>query len=151
VRRILSGAAAVFALLISALVFAPSASAAGYGCSGNLINTYDVKTSAGTKYGQINLYYSTADGGTNCAVVVDTYWGSNVVKSFYIGIQRCPAGTTAGTYCTGTVIPDSGHYYSYAGPVSVTSTADRCVRIYATETNPSFTVTASKDTAAVHC
>ena len=50
---------------------APSASAAGYGCSGSQIDTYPVKTSGGTTYSNIYLYYDSSTG-ENCASNVRT-------------------------------------------------------------------------------
>ncbi|WP_409470910.1 hypothetical protein [Streptomyces sp. HC307] len=121
---------ATFALFIGGMAIAPTASAAGYGCSGNLIDTYNVKTSSVVKYGVVYLYYSTADGGTNCAVTVDTYFGTSTTKHMAIFIGRCAAGSTPGSACSqDQYTSDSGNYTWYAGPRSVTGTANRCVTL----------------------
>ncbi|MCI3226289.1 hypothetical protein [Streptomyces sp. NP-1717] len=141
-------------ILGGGMISAPAASAAGYGCSGSLIDTYNVSTSGGTKYGEIQLYYSTANGGTNCAVTVDTYFGSSVKKPIRIHIIRCEASAPPGAYCaaSGGSVQDWDSYYTYAGPVSVTSMSGRCVRLSGGVTNPNnTTVAANRDTGAVHC
>ncbi|MER5682243.1 hypothetical protein [Streptomyces sp. NPDC002205] len=118
-----------------------------------MIDTYDVRTSGGTKYGVINLYYSTANGGTNCAVVVDTYWGTGTTKNMIANIWKCKAGTTPGgsTCPIDTQDNDNGYYSSYAGPVTVTGTAPRCISVWGTIWNPSDTNDANGHAVAVHC
>ncbi|WP_157848309.1 hypothetical protein [Streptomyces exfoliatus] len=144
---------ALFAIMGGTLFSAQAATAAGYGCSGSLVDTYNVNTTSGTTYGKIYLYYSTSNGGTNCAVVVDTYFGSSTLKDMYIHIMRCPASTTPGSICAadGANPVDADRYYTYAGPVSVTSMAGRCVRISASLSDTGTSPTASRDTGAVHC
>ncbi|MER8073138.1 hypothetical protein ABTZ59_33250 [Streptomyces sp. NPDC094034] len=151
-RRAISVLSAVFAMLIGGIAFAPTASAAGYGCSGNLIDSYDVRTDGGTKWGVAYLYYSTANGGTNCAAVVDTYWGTGTTKLMVANIWRCTAGTQPGGTCyIDQQSHDDGYYTSYAGPVSVTGTANRCIHVDGTIWNPSRTTAASVSVNAVHC
>ncbi|MFC8532656.1 hypothetical protein ACFUJY_01665 [Streptomyces sp. NPDC057249] len=152
-KRIWVFLASLVVVLGGGIVTAPAASAAGYGCSGSLIDTYNVNTSSGTKYGEIKLYYSTANGGTNCAVTVDTYFGSSVKKPIRINIIRCEASASAGSYCAAAgSMDDWDEYYTYAGPVSVTSMSGRCVRLSGSVTNPNnSTVSANRDTGAVHC
>ncbi|MDO0934664.1 hypothetical protein QQY66_24380 [Streptomyces sp. DG2A-72] len=151
-RKTMSTLFATLALFIGGLVMAPTASAAGYGCSGNLIDTYDVKTSGGVKYGVVYLYYSTANGGTNCAVTVDTYFGTSTTKHMAIFIGRCAAGSVEGQSCSqDQYTSDSGRYTSYAGPRSVTGAASRCVTLNGVIHNPSGTSLAQVVTLAVHC
>ncbi|MET7675684.1 hypothetical protein [Streptomyces seoulensis] len=157
-RRVIATIGAIFAVIAGGIAFAPTASAAGYGCSGNLIDTYPAKTTGGTQYGVVQLYYSTANGGTNCAVLIDTYFGSGVAKSMNVGIYRCVAGTTAGGNCDGKNFDlhqlDSGTYTSYAGPVSVTGTSSRCISLLAYEDNPNSSDPnsfAGFSTVALHC
>ncbi|MEU6918920.1 hypothetical protein [Streptomyces olindensis] len=151
-RRAISLLSAAFVMLVGGIAFAPTASAAGYGCSGNLIDTYSVKTDGGTKWGVLNLYYSTANGGTNCAAVVDTYWGTGTTKLMVVNIWKCRAGTTPGGTCLiDQQDHDSGNFSSYAGPVSVTGTASRCIHVDGTIWNPSRTAAASVNANAVHC
>ncbi|MFF7447570.1 MULTISPECIES: hypothetical protein [unclassified Streptomyces] len=149
-RKTISTMLAALALFIGGLVMAPTASAAGYGCSGNLIDTYDVKTSNGVKYGVVYLYYSTADGGTNCAVTVDTYFGTR--KHMAIFIDRCAAGSVAGRSCASDQYDsDSGNYITYAGPRQVTGSANRCIKLNGVIHNPSGSSLAQLVTLAVHC
>jgi hypothetical protein len=146
------------ALTFAGLTFAaaPAAQAAGYGCDGTQIDSYAVKTSTGTTYGYLYLYYSSANGGTNCAVTVDTYFGSGVKKWMEVNIYRCVAGKKAGQRCD--IIDtfdgsnsDFGNYYSYAGPRSVTGTASRCIMVEGRIDNPSGTNSAFARTLATHC
>jgi hypothetical protein len=107
---------------------------AAYGCSGSLIDTYNVKTSSGVVYGRIRLYYSSASGGTNCAVMVSTTAGGYGVDGTYLSVhlRRC-AQTVPGSTCTVTAEKREAWYFIYyAGPVKVTSTAGRCVWVTGT-------------------
>ncbi|MFD6193630.1 hypothetical protein [Streptomyces sp. NPDC060275] len=154
-RKTLSTLFAVFAMLASGIAFAPNASAAAsaYGCSGNLVGTYDVRTGGGTKYGVINVYYSSANGGTNCAAVVDTYWGTGTTKNMIASIWKCKAGTVpgGGTCSIDTQDNDNGYYSWYAGPVTVTGTASRCISVWGTIWSPSNSTDANGRGVAVHC
>ncbi|GAA1182567.1 hypothetical protein F4556_001523 [Kitasatospora gansuensis] len=152
-RKAISVLTAALALIISGFTFAPAASAGTYGCGGSLVDTYDVRTSGGTKYGQVNLYYSTADGGTNCAVTIDTYFGSGVSKDMNVVVVKCVAGSAQGSMCdVGDSRIDRGYYSWYAGPVAVTGTASRCVRVLGYIANPSdSSAYASVATSAAHC
>ncbi|MDN3266595.1 hypothetical protein [Streptomyces sp. MA15] len=149
------------AILVSVLAFtgftfasAPAAQAADYGCSGSLIDSYSVRTNGGTgtKYGTLNLYYSSANGGTNCASVVDTYFGSSVKKYMQVYIYRCTSGTNAGQYCDYDQSDnDTGDFYSYAGPASVTGAASRCIMVFGRIDHPSSGSVATASTLATHC
>ncbi|KJK56416.1 hypothetical protein [Saccharothrix sp. ST-888] len=132
----------------------PTASASSYGCSGNLVDTYDIKTNGGTgtKYGELNLYYSSANGGTNCAVAVDTHFGSGVTKYQGVWIWRCTAGSSAGDFCEYDQSDyDDGTFAWYAGPATVTGTAGRCIRLFGRIDNPTSSATADASTLATHC
>jgi hypothetical protein len=77
----------------------------------------------------IFIYYSSADGGTNCA------WAQknlNRDKSEHMEVFIGRCGTGHATYpCEPLVFDrDSGNYQYYAGPVQVTGTADRCILVY---------------------
>ena len=62
--------------------FAATAGASEYGCPGSLIDTYNTPAS-GEVWGQLRLYYSSANGGTNCAVLLaKKYYG----KSHYMEV-----------------------------------------------------------------
>ncbi|MGW1711407.1 hypothetical protein ACWCP8_39780 [Streptomyces sp. NPDC002206] len=151
-RKTIAAFIGTLALFLGGVVMAPTAGAAGYGCSGNLIDTYDVKTSNGVKYGVVYLYYSTANGGTNCAVTVDTYFGTSTSKDMSIFIGRCAAGSSAGSSCfQDQYTSDTGNYSWYAGPRSVTGTANRCVTLNGVIHNPSGSSLAQVVTLSVHC
>ncbi|MFI8769237.1 hypothetical protein ACIGN6_30625 [Streptomyces sp. NPDC053792] len=130
--RIRTALSATFAMLAATLFITPSAYAAeagtegatgAYGCSGSLIDTRNVWD--GTKtLGKLYIYYSSANGGTNCAVVVDTYFGSSVLKYMAVDISRC-----ATSACTSTdrTQEQSDYFYQYAGPVTITGTDGHCI------------------------
>lgn len=117
--------AAALALAAAGLAAAPQAASAApagaYGCPGSQIDSY-ANVYGGVTYGHTLLYYSSANGGTNCAVYVTSH---NVGKVRYMGvdIQR-------GTKTNGGIAPlpqDYGNYSQYAGPVSVTNADGYCV------------------------
>lgn len=54
-----------------ALTTAPTASAAGYGCSGSQIGAYAVKTSGGTTFDTVYLYYDSSTT-TTCTTRVQS-------------------------------------------------------------------------------
>lgn len=135
-RRVLSILSGILLLLGGSLVMAPSASAAAtgaYGCAGSQIDSYQVKTSGGTVYGNVHLYYDSATG-RNCAVNVATSAGKYGTPTFkFVMIVKCVAGTAAGSTCVqDTYVQDpstTGVTYSqYAGPVSI-SAAGRCISV----------------------
>lgn len=113
---------ALMAILGFSFITAPTASAAGYGCSGNLVGTWDVKTSGGTIYGYYYVYYDSATG-YNCAVTVkNAAGGAGHSDTTEAQINRC-SQTSPGSTCTvpGPGPDDIGLYSSYAGPVKVYS------------------------------
>ncbi|MEW2518640.1 hypothetical protein [Actinacidiphila alni] len=159
-RRILSIVGGVLLLLGGMLILSPSASAAttgAYGCSGTQIDTYAVKTSGGSVWGTIHLYYDSSTG-YNCAVNVATaagYYGTPSFKA--INMTRCVAGTVAGQKCVsdGTYRQDpagSTLYSEYAGPVSF-SAAGRCINVYGAIVSPDGNTDAYFDNGqkAMHC
>ena len=158
-RRLTVLSAVTGILLLGISAPQASASEAGalgaYGCPGNLIDTYAVKTGGGVKYGEIQLYYSTADGGTNCAVTVDTRFSHSVKKDILLSIWKCQSGVSAGYDCNyngAAGQTDSGSYYSYAGPRSWTGMANRCVQLAGWVEDPSSNYSlAHIETNAVHC
>lgn len=124
-------------MLASFLFVAPSAHAAevgaegatgAYGCSGNLIDTRNVTDGTRT-YGKIYIYYSTANNGTNCAVTVDTYFGTSVRKFMTITIERC---TTSACTRIDRSQEESDYFYQYAGPVSISGTNGYCISVHGT-------------------
>lgn len=105
---------------------ADSAMVAGaYGCAGGEIDTYNVKTSGGSVYGQIHLYYDSATG-KNCAVTVkNAAGGAGVATRTEVYIMPCDTNNP----CRGSKwVQDVGNYTSYAGPVSIAA-QNKCLFI----------------------
>ncbi|WP_100839609.1 hypothetical protein [Kitasatospora fiedleri] len=154
-RRTFSALAAAGLMLLGGISLAPQASAADtYGCSGSLVGTYDLKTDngTGTKYGELYLYYSSANGGTNCAAAVDTHFASGVTKYQAVYLWRCVAGTHAGDFCSyDQSDSDDGNFTWYAGPAKVTGTANRCVMVYGRVDDPNNSKVADTTVLASHC
>ncbi|MFE9600488.1 hypothetical protein [Streptomyces hokutonensis] len=143
VRRILVGLVASAAVAAGGLVAAPSASAApagAYGCAGSEIDTYNIKDTDGSVWGTIHLYYSSADGGTNCAVnVARKYSGQrHMIEVVISDGSRTDA--------------DKNHYYyEYAGPVSLNKMSGKCVTVSGWVTSPSGSKSVGDQWANVHC
>ncbi|MFF7451310.1 MULTISPECIES: hypothetical protein [unclassified Streptomyces] len=98
--------------------FAATEAAAEYGCAGSLVDTYN-SPATGEVWAQLRLYYSSANGGTNCAVLVaKKYYGD--LHYMEVGINISGSSNTK---------LDSGAYKYYAGPVSVTSTNGHCIDV----------------------
>ncbi|WP_306311701.1 hypothetical protein [Streptomyces hydrogenans] len=159
-RRIFSVLTGILLLLAGSFVMAPSASAAAtgaYGCGGSQIDSYQVKTSGGSVYGNVYLYYD-ASTGKNCAVNVATAAGGYGTPTFkFVMIVKCVAGTTAGSTCVqDTYVQDpstTGITYSqYAGPVSI-SAAGRCISVTGINslTSGPSSSQASFSSKATHC
>ncbi|WP_328306913.1 hypothetical protein OG432_01590 [Streptomyces sp. NBC_00442] len=121
---------------------AATASAASL-CPGSLIDTYYNKTSEGTVVSKVQLYYSSANNGTDCAVnTAVLYAGKTTQLSVYIGVGSTYDG-------------DMGNYTSYAGPVKVTGTNGRCVDVGGSAANTRDggpgEIIWSVDPGSVHC
>ncbi|MFJ3421021.1 hypothetical protein ACIPN8_32285 [Streptomyces sp. NPDC086082] len=148
-HKALGALAATAAIVASGVVFAPAASAAGYGCAGSEIDTYPVKTSGGTQYATIHLYFDSSTD-RNCAVtVVTAAGGSGTAETTMASISEC-SGTTL-TSCVGGAITtkaDAGSYASYAGPVSVPG-GGHCVLVSGSRTHNG--VVAGNQYGPVHC
>jgi len=119
------------------IVAAPAANAAGYGCSGSLIDSYPV-VNYGSTWGHVYLYYSSSTG-KNCAVTVKNSNGyEGTATDTAIFLDRC-TGTTPG-HC-GSIsksVDDQGYYSYYAGPVSLYA-AGHCIQIIGSIWGPSHT------------
>ncbi|GHA62868.1 hypothetical protein GCM10010330_14280 [Streptomyces tendae] len=141
-KKVLAVLASTASVLGLAVVGAPSASAAAagaYGCTGAEIDTYPVKTSSGSTWGTVHLYYN-ASNGQNCAVTVKSaYVGTPSLTAIYLNV-------TGG----GDSDSDSGNYSSYAGPASI-SAAGRCISINGVVWNPAHTQLAQQVAVGVHC
>ncbi|SOD85179.1 hypothetical protein SAMN06272765_2585 [Streptomyces sp. Ag109_G2-15] len=135
-KRIISVLSVLFSLFGFALITAPSASAAGYGCSGSLVDNHPIRTTENVTYGNLYLYYDSSTG-YNCAVAVkNSAGGAGTASKTTVSIFRCTAGASTGDACTTDASDDdSGNYSSYAGPVKVYA-PNRCIRLYANIWHP---------------
>ena len=118
------GVAAVGTLCLAAtsVAVAPSAEAASP-CPGSRVGRYQLYAGGEVadhfKHGQIEVWYSSAKGGTNCVIVRDNTAGKHTMR-VTAGISgRNPAGT------------DSGTYNYYAGPIRFSGTNGKCISLYA--------------------
>jgi hypothetical protein len=76
-----------------------------------------------TKMGTLYVYYSNANGGTNCLWFQKNYH-RGTATSMYMDIGVC--GSTPSSSCT-VRDSDSGNFKYYAGRVIATGTANRCI------------------------
>ncbi|QIK72455.1 hypothetical protein G7070_09480 [Propioniciclava coleopterorum] len=129
----------LFLLLGSAGVLfstAPTADAAA-NCTGSLTGSFAVHSTRGDKIGELDVYYSSANGGTNSACMrhSNRLWG--VKSATGVQIAKCRSFTGG---CSGVSFTDAGSqtgsYSYYAGPVKVTGTASRCVTVRGYVTEP---------------
>ncbi len=135
-RHLTGKIATVGCLVIGTLAMTPSAQAAdGYGCPGSLIGTYPVMN-GGAKYGEVRVYYSSANSGTNCSVTVDTKF-AGAAKPMQVNIDRCEESTDNNRCHTQTTRQDEGRYRYFAGPVTVTGTNGHCIKAEGQIYNPS--------------
>lgn len=148
-----AGAATAEAKAGPAAAVAPAATAApagAYGCAGNQVDTYSVKTTGGTVYGTIHLYYDSSTG-LNCAVsVANSAGGYGTKTEKTIDLFLCDPGTKAGQICpVYETSSDGGNYAYYAGPVTMHA-AGQCIALDSNIRSPSGTW-AYVQTDAVHC
>jgi hypothetical protein len=97
-------------------------------CSGTV--TYSGTVSrAGSAIGELVIYYNTSNGGTNSACFYHRGVSYGVTALTGVQIGRCSQRSGEGKTCDFVALstPDEGDYYSYAGPVGVTGTANYCV------------------------
>ncbi|MBJ6639685.1 hypothetical protein H4K36_20780 [Streptomyces sp. DHE7-1] len=120
------------------LATATNASAAGYGCSGSQIDSYNT-TANGDVWATAYLYYSSANGGTNCAVLVARKY-AGVSHYMTVAINKSGSSTWKG---------NDGAFSSYAGPVTVTGTDGHCINLKFAEDNGGLWV--GRDVNNVHC
>lgn len=130
-RKILMSLAVVVALVGGMnLAAAPIASAAAssYGCSGSLVYSKNL-TASGEVWSTFKLYYSSANGGTNCAVLVaKKFAGTRHFMSVSLWVDG-RSGTDT----------DEGQFSSYAGPVTRTNTNGHCISGNTWENSPTST------------
>ncbi|WP_326844472.1 hypothetical protein OHB33_40635 (plasmid) [Streptomyces sp. NBC_01558] len=141
VRRLLVALTSLATVTCLGFAVAPAASAApqgGYGCAGNQVGAHNIKNTDGSTWGTIYVYYSSANGGTNCAV--------NVAKKYagqrHLLEVRISQGNRAEK--------QSGYFYEYAGPVSLTNTDGKCITLAGWVTSPSGNAVGDQWTD-VHC
>ncbi|WP_410567817.1 hypothetical protein [Amycolatopsis sp. cmx-4-61] len=93
-------------------------------CPGTEIHDYGLpkplSNSIGEQAGVLRLWYSSANGGTNCAKVYDNVSGSH------------PMSVSIRTERMTTPVTDSGTYSTYAGGVVVTHTDGLCIYVSGT-------------------
>ncbi len=117
-------------LALGLVVLTPSGAWAAT-CGGSLIAHNPIKNGSGTVLGYVDVYYSSASGGTNCVRTNSAGPTYGVAKFMLAKVYRCTGG--AGSNCSDGSggfdqrDEDKGTYSYYAGPVSVTGTANRCI------------------------
>lgn len=116
-RFLVSLAAMVAAIGGLNLAIAPSAFAGGYGCSGSQVYSKNLIGPGGEVWSTARIYYSTANGGTNCIVLV---------AKKYAGVRHYMSVTLWVDGRSGSK-EDDGNFVSYAGPVTQTNTNGKCV------------------------
>ncbi|MGW6446135.1 hypothetical protein [Lentzea sp. NPDC055074] len=102
--------------------------AAAFSCSGS--NTY---TGSAGGVGQLKIFYSSANGGTNTACYYHIGAAAGVPAQTYVLIERCAETSGEGVKsCTTTALDEDGpgDWSKLAGPVGVVNTARVCVRAY---------------------
>lgn len=101
------------------VVAAPDALAWGIGvhgaCSGRLIDQSPLHHGS-KKAGRAELYYSSANGGTNCTMVKDLVSGSHWMQA-YLAVPGAPD-----------YADDYGKFSEYAGGTFIYPTNGKCVR-----------------------
>lgn len=102
-----------------------STASAASGCPGSLVGTYYLKQTNGTVMSTARVYYSSANGGTNCV--------TNTAGLYYGKVTQLSA-TIERNNLTGRK-SDMGDYRYYAGPVTVTGTNGRCINIDVSASN----------------
>jgi len=117
------GAAAVSMLCAAASLtaVAPSAEAASP-CPGSRVGKYQLYAGGEVadrfRHGHIEVWYSSARGGTNCVLVYDDAAGSHKMT------------VRAGISGKGSA-SDSGRFTTYAGPIKFSKTNGKCISLYA--------------------
>ncbi|MFE0459040.1 hypothetical protein ACFW1A_07220 [Kitasatospora sp. NPDC058965] len=131
VHRIAPAVAAVLTMAGAVTVAGTtSASASGWGCSGNEVSgsPYPVKTSAGAVYSYVHLFWD-GSTGKNCAVNVKTGSLYGTPTWTQVIVYECAEDTPVS--CNAIKEGDDGNNYSYyAGPASVPAVG-HCVVVQA--------------------
>jgi hypothetical protein len=125
-RKFLSGASALAFAVTGVMASAPAAQAAASvpapyklvsSCSGSMVSGFPkvLKNQLGDTQGSLRLYYSSANGGTNCAILYDVAPGAHAMT---VTLKRADLSYQGS---------DSGTFETYAGGVAVTGAARQCV------------------------
>jgi hypothetical protein len=118
--RLTRPVAAVMAAICTTVLFAAPASAAegiSPSCSGAIVAQAPVKLPNGTQVGRVELWYSSANGGTNCVITRSSLGSSTGGIGAYLWLQD------------GRSIYDaSASYNSYAGGAWISNAAGICVK-----------------------
>ncbi|MFC1433592.1 hypothetical protein ACEZDB_23375 [Streptacidiphilus sp. N1-3] len=142
VKRVLSIIIALAAMMVGFVAVGPSsASASGYGCSGNLVTTRYI--------GSIGETYIYWDGTYDCAVTVDN---AKNAKNIYIDLIEC-TGDVSQTACpeaASKVDGDTELYHWYAGPVKVYG-VHHCIQLVAIITTTDGSKQADVDGTGFDC
>ncbi|GAB2713065.1 hypothetical protein [Kitasatospora kifunensis] len=157
IRRLaLTGSLVLAAASGVTVATADTASADGWGCSGNDVSgsPYAVATTTGAVYSYVHLFYDPSSGD-NCAVNVKTgsLYGTPTLTKVKLSVCSDPAPTTS---CSGWNLPsqedptnNSTLYAYYAGPVTVPGVG-HCIAVYA-ETDRTASDFATYWSGAFHC
>jgi hypothetical protein len=149
---VLTPVVAVLAVLLQTL---PAGAATLATCSGSRQEHLPL-TSSGTVIGYVDLYYSSANNGTNCVRTVSAGPSVGVTKFMLAKVYRC-TGRAGSTNCSDggggfdRRDEDKGQFTSYAGPVSVTGTSGRCISFNGVVTWNGREIAAGPSPKAVHC
>ncbi|MGI5377110.1 hypothetical protein ACQEV2_23270 [Streptomyces sp. CA-251387] len=120
---------------------APSASAAAdaYGCPGSQIDTYNIKDENGSTWGSIYLYYSSANGGTNCVINMTKKYAG---QRHYMDVKLWHSSDDD---------KDEGYFYEYAGPALVTNSNGKCITLSGWVADPGYNKIVGDQWQNVHC
>lgn len=144
----------VLAVLGALLPALPAGATHLAGCYGTRQEHLPVKYGS-TVVGYVDLYYSSANNGTNCVKTTSAGPSAGVAKFMLAKVYRCtgPAGSNCSDNTGGfdQRDEDKGVFESYAGPVSVTGTSGRCVSFVGLVTWGGQQNGAGSSPRAVHC
>lgn len=93
-------------------------------CPGSVIGTYQLHAPGGAAHpnARVKVYYSTNNGGTNCAVLLDNEAGDHWMRVTIGGRPEVPVNSAS----------DYGTFSSYAGAVGIRGTNGQCVHVTGT-------------------
>jgi hypothetical protein len=118
--RIARPVAAVMAAICSTLLFAsPAVAAEGISssCSGTVVSQAGLWLPGGNQVGRVELWYSSANGGTNC-----------VITRSYLGSKTAGIGAYLWLDDGRSIYDASSSYDSYAGGAWISNASGVCVK-----------------------